>query len=138
MADEPAPKGARHGRADEPVPSDPPDLFAIKIDVTPQNLTELLSEFALDVGDRPHVEPRAEGAGTLYAFAPEGQIREIEAAGYRVETGENVSEAGRQRMAEVGEGDRFEGGRIPPRGLGHKPGRIDHQGDEPKQGGRVP
>jgi hypothetical protein len=134
MADEPAPKGARRGRANEPVP---PDLFAIKVDVTTQSLTELLSRFALDVGDRPHVEPRAEGAGTLYAFAPDEQIREIEAAGYRVETGDNVSETGRRRMAEVGEGDRFEGGRIPPRGLGYKPGRIDRQGGDPEGGGQA-
>lgn len=137
MADEPAPNGARSGRADEAIQPVPPDLFAIKVDVTPESLTELLGKFALDVGDRPHVEPKAEGAGTLYAFAPEAQIREIEAAGYSVEVGENVSETGRQRMAEVGAGDRFEGGRIPPRGLGHKPGRIDRQGAGTEDGGQA-
>jgi hypothetical protein len=107
----------------------PPDRFAIKVSVTPDTFTKLMSEVALDVGDRPHVEPAPDGRGTLYAFAPEEQIREIEAAGYTVEVGENVSETGRQRMAEISEGDRFEGGRIAPRGLGHKPGR------EPEKGG---
>lgn len=96
------------------------------------------SGFDLDVGDRPHIEPTAETGGTLYAFAPQEQIREIEAAGYRIEVGENVSETGRQRMAEVSEGDRFEGGRIPPRGLGRKPRQHDEgQGREPEQGGQA-
>jgi hypothetical protein len=114
------------------------DKFAVKIAVTPETVTELLRRFDLDVGDRPHVEPTTETRGTLYAFAPEEQIREIEAAGYTIEVGENLSETGRQRMAEVSEGDRFEGGRIPPRGLGRKPGLHDEgRGWEPEQGGQA-
>lgn len=134
MADERDSSDAGQERREEPIR---PDLFAVKIDVTPESLTELLSKFELDVGDRPHVEPTAEGAGRLYAFAPQARIRELEAAGYTVEVGENVSETGRQRMAEVGEGDRFEGGRIPPRGLGHKPGRSGLGGREPEKGGQA-
>ena len=107
----------------------PPDRFAVKISVRPDTFTELIRKVALDVGDRPHIEPAPDGSGTLYAFAPEEQVRELEAAGYTVEVGENVSETGRERMAEVSEGDRFEGGRILPRGLGAKPGR------EPEKGG---
>jgi hypothetical protein len=42
--------------------------------------------------------------------------------------GENVSEFGRQRMAEISKVDRFEGGRVPPRGLGAKPDRKAEQG----------
>lgn len=107
----------------------PPDQFAVKISVRPDTFTELIVKFNLDVGDRPHIEPAPDGSGTLYAFAPEAQIRELEATGYKVEVGENVSETGRLRMAEVSEGDRYEGGRIPPRGLGIKRGR------EPGKGG---
>jgi hypothetical protein len=114
------------------------DKFAVKISVTPETVTELLRRFDLDVGDRPHVEPIAERRGTLYAFAPQEQIREIEAAGYAIEVGENLSETGRQRMAEVAEGDRFDGGRVSPRGLGRKPGRHDEgQGPEPEEGGQA-
>jgi hypothetical protein len=103
---------------------DPPsDRFAIRIEVTRESFNKLLREYDLDVGDRPLVEPKAEGAGTLLAFAPASQIKELEAAGYRVEVGENISEIGRQRQAEVGEGDRFEGGRVAPLGLGMKPGQ---------------
>jgi hypothetical protein len=108
----------------------PPDRFAVKISVRADTLTELLRAFPLDVGDRPHVERGANGDGTLYAFAPEAQVSELKAAGYAVEVGENVSEIGRQRMAEVAKGDRFEGGRIPPRGLGVKPGRQSGKAGE--------
>ena len=110
----------------------------MKIAVTPETVAKLLRRFDLDVGDRPHVEPTAEGRGVLYTFAPQGQIREIEAAGYTIEVGDNVSETGRQRMAEVGKGDRFDGGRVPPRGLGQKPGRDDEgQARQPGQSGQA-
>ena len=119
---------------DEGVPA---DRYAVKIAVTPETVTELLRRFELDVGDRPHVEPTAEGRGMLYAFAPREQIVELEAAGYIVDVGENVSETGRQRMTEVAEGDRFDGGRIPPQGLGGKPGRGEAgPGGQPKSGGQ--
>lgn len=137
MADEPGPKGASRPNPDAVVP---PDRFSIKVTVRPETLTELIGKFDLDVGDRPHVEPQPDGSGLLYAFAPEDQIREIEAAGYSVERGENVSATGRERMAEVAQGDRFEGGRVPPRGLGQKPGRGeapggDQPGHDAKKGG---
>jgi hypothetical protein len=127
MANGSGPVDASRPNPDAEVPA---DRFSIKVQVRPETLGELLSKFALDVGDRPHVEPAPDGSGTLYAFAPEDQIREIEAAGYAVEVGENVSETGRERMTEVAEGDRFEGGRIPPHGLGQKPGR----GSDPDAG----
>jgi hypothetical protein len=135
MTERPRPRDTGRQNREEGVP---PDKFALKVSVTPESMKELIAKFDLDVGDRPHVEPAAEGRGTLYAFAPEKQIREIEAAGYTVEVGENASEIGRQRMTEVSEGDRFEGGRVPPRGLGQKPGRTDEpQGREPEKGGQA-
>lgn len=119
-------RGSKGGAAqDDDVP---PDRFAVKISVRPDTFTDLMRKVALDVGDRPHIEPAPDGGGTLYAFAPEEQIRELEAAGYTVEVGENVSETGRARMAEVPEGDRFGGGRTAPRGLGTKPGRQPEKG----------
>jgi hypothetical protein len=135
MADMPGPEDASRLNREGGVLA---DKFAVKISVTPETVTELFRRFDLDVGDRPHVEPTAERRGTLYAFAPQEQIREIEAAGYTIEVGENVSETGRQRMAEVSQGDRFEGGRVPPRGLGRKPGRHDEgQRREPENGGQA-
>lgn len=97
-----------------------PDLFSIRVSVTRETFERLLKQFDLDVGCRPHVHANADGTGSLTAFATTERIRELEAAGYKVEIGENASEIGRQRQAEVGKGDRFEGGRVVPRGLGHK------------------
>lgn len=106
----------------------PPDLYEARITVTRDSFAELLKKFDLDVGCRPHVHPNADGTGTLTAFATPERIREIEAAGYLVETGENVSELGRRRQSEVGHGDRFEGGRVVPQGLGSKQGREPRGG----------
>lgn len=114
-------KGDRSDSSDD----ERPDLMAVHITVTRETMPTLLGSFDLDVGDRPIVEPNPDGSGTLLAFADDDMIRRLEAAGYNVEVGENVSEAGRQRQAEVGTGDRFEGGRVVPRGLGAKPGRND-------------
>lgn len=102
----------------------PPDLYEARIRVTPESFDELLKRFELDVGCRPHFHQNEDGTSTLTAFATPERIREIESAGYQVETGENISELGRRRQeSEVGKGDRFEGGRVAPRGLGKKEGR---------------
>ena len=111
---------------DENVPRDQdqplPDLFEVRITVSQQEFAELMEKFPLDLGCRPHVEMNPDGTGTLQAFASEERMRELEAAGYRLERGENVSAVGRERQQEVGTGDRFQGGRVTPRGLGRKSG----------------
>ncbi len=102
----------------------PPDLYAARITGSHENLARLLQTFELDVGCRhPQLEPNPDRTATLTVYATEERIREIQAAGYKIERGENVSALGRERQKEVGEGDRFKGGRVAPRGLGEKPGR---------------
>jgi hypothetical protein len=98
----------------------PSDLFTVRITVTRESFDSLLKKFDLDVGCRPHVHAAADGTGVLTAFATRDRIRELESAGYTVEVGENASELGRRRQEEVGKGDRVEGGRVVPRGLGEK------------------
>jgi hypothetical protein len=106
----------------------PPDLYAARINGSPETFAKLRQEFELDVGCRgPHVEVNPDGSGTMLVFATEERIRELRAAGYRVELGENVSEIGRQRQKEIGEGDRFMGGRVKPRGFGEKRGRASER-----------
>ncbi len=119
----------------EPVPA---DLFSARITVTRESFDSLLKKFDLDVGCRPHVHANSDGTGTLTAFATKERIRELEAAGYKVEVGENASELGRRRQEEVGKGDRFEGGRVVPRGLGKKTGdqkTSDQETSDRGQGG---
>lgn len=101
-----------------------PDLFDARITVSQEGFAELMQKFPLlDLGCRPQIKLNPDGTGTLQAFASEEYIREIESAGYSVQKGENMSALGRERQKEVGVGDRFQGGRVTPRGLGSKPGR---------------
>jgi hypothetical protein len=100
-----------------------PDVFAARITGDRQTLLKLVQTFALEVGCRhAEVEGNPDGTATMLVYASENRLREIQGAGYKVEIGENVSAIGRQRQADVGKGDRFEGGRVTPRGLGKKPG----------------
>jgi hypothetical protein len=125
MADDPRAGAGKSPAGREPVP---PDLFTARITVTRERFESLLQKFELDVGCRPHVHANPDGTGTLTAFATRERIREIEAAGYKVEIGDNASELGRQRQGEVGKADRFEGGRVVPRGLGRKTGDRGEEG----------
>jgi hypothetical protein len=102
----------------------PPDLYEVRITGSRETIAKVLREFELDVGCRhPHVEPNPDRSTTLLAYATDERLRELQAAGYTIEKGENVSALGRQRQAEVGKGDRFEGGRRAPSGLGEKGSR---------------
>lgn len=101
----------------------PPDVYEARITGSRETLTRLIQEFKLDVGCRhPEIEARADGTGTLLCYATKERLAEIQSAGYHVEQGENVSALGRERQKEVGQGDRFRGGRTAPTGLGGKPG----------------
>jgi hypothetical protein len=54
----------------------------------------------------------------LTFFLTEVEIKELRKSGFSLEVGENVSELGLQRQTEVAKGDRFDGGRVAPKGLG--------------------
>ena len=77
----------------------------------------LLNEVASEVG--------AKGALRLTFHLTEEQIKALKSDGYVPEVTDNISAIGRERQKEVGTGDRFEGGRIPPkpRGLPRHGGR---------------
>ncbi|HSJ84404.1 MAG TPA: hypothetical protein VLA91_11360 [Acidimicrobiia bacterium] len=95
------------------------DVFAVRVRVTAEQAAELIRE-EYDYGDRPHVTENPDGTGLLDLFVDVRQIEELRSRGLEVEVASNQSARARQRRSEVGEGDRFEGGRIPPRGLGRK------------------
>src|SRR2546422_6966089 len=101
MSDQNEPGSANPSQRNEPVP---PDLYAARITGTRETFAKLMQTFDLDVGcRRPHIEPNPDGTGTMLAYATEERIREIQAAGYKIERGENVSALGRERQKEVGE-----------------------------------
>jgi hypothetical protein len=108
--------------------ADLPDLYEVRITGSREAIAQVLRQFELDVGCRhPHVEANPDRTATVLVYATEQRVRELEANGYKAEKGENISAVGRSRQAEVGKGDRFDGGRQAPRGLGEK-GR----GERPK------
>ena len=57
---------------------------------------------------------------TITVLVTKEQIERLQSAGAQVEVGENASATGRERQKEVSTGDRFEGGKVPPKGLGRK------------------
>ncbi len=74
-----------------------------------------------DLGCRPVVR-RSEGDFVLDVYLSEAVLREAQGrrANVSLEVLENMTEAGRQRQAEVGQGNRFEARADVPRGLGRK------------------
>ena len=108
------------------------DQLAVRVNVTKAQAEELLRREGLDFGDRPNIRPNSDGSGALDLFLSRAEIAALEAEGFRIEVGANLSASARHRQADIGQGDRFEGGRIPPRGLGRKIGGKS-RGNRPGQ-----
>jgi hypothetical protein len=104
------------------------DVFAVRAKVSEDQAFELIGRGGLDYGDRPHFDRGPEGTGSLDLFLSRAQIESLEGEGIEVEVVNNQSARSRERMAEVGEGDRFDGGRVLPTGIGRKVG-----GREPRR-----
>jgi hypothetical protein len=98
------------------------DVFAVRVRATREQVDELIRRGEFDYGDRPHFSGPREGIGTgeLDLFVSQAQIIALRTEGYEVRIVSNQSAQARERLSEVGEGDRFEGGKVPPAGLGEK------------------
>ena len=83
-----------------------------------QAVAGLLHDHRLDIGLMRRDRKTKQVELTL--FLTQAEIDGLRGAGYDLEVRDNLSEIGRQRQKEVGKGDRFEGGRIAPTGLGKK------------------
>ena len=60
------------------------------------------------------------GAWTVEAYVTEQVAATLAKAGVRLEIDKEFMKRAAARSAEVGAGDRFQGGRTPPRGVGRK------------------
>jgi len=98
------------------------DVFAARLRVDPEQARKILDTDRFDFGDRPRITPNADGTGTLDLFVTRAQVAELQADGITVELGHNQSARARERVAELGEGDRYEGSREIPHGVGQKTG----------------
>ena len=117
-------------QADEDTGPEPAeDLFAVRLKGNQEQIDELLRRGEVDAGDHPHITDNRDGTGWLDLFLTSRQIESLRASGHEIQIGENLSEQGRVRLADIGSGDRYDGGRTAPQGLGRKIHRDD--GDKP-------
>jgi hypothetical protein len=86
----------------------------------PEALAEVLKLGPFDWGGRgPRTGPQGRLGGEVYV-SPQKLEELKKIAQCEVELIEDATEVGRKRQQEVGKGDRFEGGKKAPRGLGKK------------------
>jgi hypothetical protein len=99
--------------------SDPDDRFLTVLYVPDSGcLSHLLRSEVLDVGP---IQRQADSEEVeVHIYADKDQIKALKKYGWTIDIRENLSEIGRKRQKEVGKGDRFQGGKIAPTGLGQK------------------
>ena len=107
------------------------DVFAVRAKVSEDQALDLLRRGGLDYGDRPRFRLEPDGTGRLDLFVSRAQIEALQGDGIEVDIVNNQSARSRERMAEVGEGDRFDGGKVPPTGLGRKIDGHDRRREPP-------
>lgn len=84
-----------------------------------QQLDDLLRRVPFDTGCCGPVRFK-DGTIHVDGFVTASQLAQIEAEGIELEMRKDLTEHLAARRAEVGKGDRFDGGRIAPKGLGIK------------------
>ena len=87
---------------------------------TREQLLEILRREELDLNCGGPRETPSHDAWVVEAYVSEEQASRLQAAGLRVDIDKDFEERSSNRRAEVEHGDRFEGGRRPPRGIGRK------------------
>jgi hypothetical protein len=106
--------------AEDSGPERADDQFAVRLKANQEQVDELLRRGEVDAGDHPHISDNRDGTGWLDLLLTSRQIGSPSAEGYEIQVGANLSELGRVRLADVGSGDRYDGGRAAPQGLGRK------------------
>jgi hypothetical protein len=92
----------------------------VTVTVRPDQAAALIADGGLDFGDHPSIAVSDSGEGRLTLFVTSRQIERLQADGIAVEVGANLSARARDRASDIGIGDRFDGGRRAPTGLGRK------------------
>jgi len=115
--------GTRKTSAGKPPAQAPEDDKYRVVLIAPDRdaLGRLLQKYDLDVG--PLEQRRDSKEIEAHIFATQAQIELLRREKWRLEVHENLSEIGRERQKEVARGDRFEGGKVAPKGLGKKSNR---------------
>jgi hypothetical protein len=108
-------------RGDPKRPSPDPDVFRVSMRAPDHaTLARAVRELGLDIDHQhPDVEAGTE-AVEITGFLTQRQIDELQSRGWALRVEVNLSEIGRERQREVAAGDRFNGGKVKPTGLGKK------------------
>jgi hypothetical protein len=104
------------------------DIFAVRLRVTPDQARALVESGEYDTGDHPRLEKARDGTGRLDLYMSRAQADELRGRGIELEIVSNQSSRARARVAELGEGDRYEDGKVTPRGIGRKIGGRGDRG----------
>lgn len=86
---------------------------------SPEKLRELIRQEELDL-NCGGAKKTADGKWTVEAFVADEVIPRLRQAGVTVDVDREFTNRSAARRGEVGRGDRFKGGRTPPRGIGKK------------------
>ena len=113
------------------------DILAVRVRATPEQARALVELGEYDTGDHPRFNQGRDGTGSLDLFVSRAQADAIRERGMTVDVVSNQSSRARARIAELSEVDRYEGGKITPRGIGRKIGGRDG-GGEPSSGRERP
>lgn len=85
-----------------------------------KNLGKLVRKYNLDIWGTGGLEETPEGTATVEGYVPETALDKMKTAGLDFDVIEDATKVGKARQKQVGQGDRFEGGKIAPKGLGTK------------------
>ena len=83
-------------------------------------LGKLVREFRLDTWGAGGAKRLPDGSIQTEAYVAEKLMPKIRKSGSTVKVIEDATKVGKARQKDVGRGDRFQGGKIAPRGLGRK------------------
>jgi hypothetical protein len=98
-----------------------PDIFQVVLTAPDRaTLARLVRELGLDIDHQHPGEEHDIKEVNIGAYLTQQQIDEVKSRGWCLQVEKNLSEIGRERQKEVGKGDRFEGGKVRPTGLGKK------------------
>lgn len=98
-----------------------PDIFQVVLTAPDRaSLAQLVRELGLDIDHQHPADEHNIKEVNITAFLTQQQIDEVKSRGWRLRVEKNLSEIGRDRQKEVGKGDRFEKGKVRPKGLGRK------------------
>ena len=112
------PDQVKTGKEKPAKPPRDPDVYRVLLRAPDrETLARAVRQRGLDID---HSHPSREKPLEIEAFLTQAQVDDLKKEGWDLRVRENLSEIGRERQKEVGKGDRFQGGKIAPKGLGKK------------------